>query len=171
MSDPCLTQWSECLESSKTGFSKLAFGRHLRQELPFKKLNITIFSTVLSGIYTLNCIFPDCGEPPVVAGYTATKDGGTTYGETASVVCDGNGWTGTATGISCAAGGTWTVSSGCSQSGGGGINLVCIITKLLKSNANHTGADQPARSRSLVNTFVVRCLDVFCCFFNTSEPL
>lgn len=56
-----------------------------------------------------------------MTGYTATKDDGTTYGETASVVCDtGNGWAGTATNISCAAGGSWTESSGCSESGGGG---------------------------------------------------
>ena len=29
----------------------------------------------------------------------------------------------------------------------------------LKSNANNKGADQPAHSRSLINAFVVRCLD------------
>ena len=66
------------------------------------------------------CTIADCDEPPSQAGYSATKDGTTVEGQTATVTCDtGNGWSGSPPVISCVVGG-WEALSGCSQSGGGG---------------------------------------------------
>ena len=81
--------------------------------------------------FLLKCLFtysPDCGEPPSQAGYSATKDGGTTYDETATVTCDtGNGYTGTPPKISCGSDGSWTAYSGCSLAG---IILVASLYRL-----------------------------------------
>ena len=39
----------------------------------------------------------------------------------------------------------------------------------LMAYANNKGADQPAHTRSLISTFVVRCLDSMICILATSE--
>ena len=41
----------------------------------------------------------------------------------------------------------------------------------LMSYANNKGADQPAHPRSLISTFVVRCLDSMICVLAISKAL
>jgi hypothetical protein len=53
----------------------------------------------------------DCGVPTAGTGYLLGF-GSTTYGSTFSMTCD-TGYLGSASWITCQAGGTWTSSSGC----------------------------------------------------------
>ena len=46
-----------------------------------------------------------------------------------------------------------------SKNDGGSVNRASSRENLLLPYANNKGADQPAHPRSLISTFVVRCLD------------
>ena len=77
------------------------------------KYKRSIYSFIFFFSFTVTSSFPDWDTVPKATGYSASADGGvTTYGGTATVICDtGNGYSGSPSALNCQEDGTWIALS------------------------------------------------------------